>query len=396
MREALLSRKLHTLQACLVLHALFAISSSAAAPDIVWQTNVAVSSIAFSASGSELATGGSDQFVRVWSLSNRTAIAEMLNSDDVTSVALASDSTFVVAGCDDGTARIWSTTGTLSCGSSPNADIVLSVATARSVVAVARSKGIVQLTLTPCAGGGISLQGHERDVFCVALSPDATKLASASADGTARIWRVSDGASLQTLSGHSYFAPEDKEDETVINPVYSVAFSPNGELLATSGADGTARIWRVLDGEALHVLQGGGIPYRAYPGSLVKFSCDGKSLYTLAAGVITLWRVMDGRLLTTYDNTGANTLSVNPDGKTFAYGIGGTLVLARVPLWIEEIQHTGSQVVLRWQGGTGRYQLQQRANLSAGQWENVGNPTTATSVTNAVAGSVFYRLQSLP
>jgi hypothetical protein len=212
-------------------------------------------------------------------------------------------------------------------------------------------------------------------------------IASASADGTARIWRVSDGAPLHVLTGHSIF--ETNEDDVVINAVRAVDFSPDGALLVTAGDDGTARLWRVADGQPVRVLPGGG-------GVAARFTTDGKALFTLDNGTIKFWRVSTGQLLAAYPGTGAGTLAVSPDGRHFAYGAGGALVLARAPLWIEDIQHSGGQVVLRWAGGSGRYQLQCTANLATGSWADVGGPTTATAATNAVTGTTFYRVQSLP
>ncbi len=47
---------------------------------------------------------------------------------------------------------------------------------------------------------------------------------------------------------------------------------------------------------------------------------------------------------------------------------------------ITEIVRTGTNVVLQWRGGVGPYQVQRRASLDAGNWENVGSPTTLIRV----------------
>ena len=67
----------------------------------------------------------------------------------------------------------------------------------------------------------------------VCFSPCGGLLASASWDGTVRVWCVDSGESLQELHGHSRW-------------VSSVCFSPSGRLLASASSDGTVRLWLKL------------------------------------------------------------------------------------------------------------------------------------------------------
>jgi WD40 repeat protein len=83
-----------------------------------------------------------------------------------------------------------------------------------------------------------TLEGHSDSVYSVAFSPDGRLLASGSRDNTVRLWDLGTGATMQTLKGHSGW-------------VYAVAFSPDGRFLASGLDDWTVRLWDVNTRECI-------------------------------------------------------------------------------------------------------------------------------------------------
>lgn len=103
-----------------------------------------------------------------------------------------------------------------------------------------------------------TLEGHEGFIRDLVFSPDGRYLASASMDKTVRVWELSTGETLYTLQpeGLVIYLKSGPVTNPIRLPVATVAFSPNGENLATGGADRVVRLWDAATGNLLNELKG--------------------------------------------------------------------------------------------------------------------------------------------
>ena len=91
----------------------------------------------------------------------------------------------------------------------------------------------VVVEVTKSTGCGFDgLNGHTDSVQSVAFSWDGQRLASASADNTVKVWDAATGQESLTLKGHT-------------SEVNSVAFSLDGKRLASASTDKTVKVWDV-------------------------------------------------------------------------------------------------------------------------------------------------------
>ena len=157
-----------------------------------------------------------------------------------------------------------------------------------------------------------TLSGHSGFVMSVAFSPDGKILASASSDGKIKLWDTDSRKEIAQLSGHS-------------KAVHSVAFSPDGKRLAAAwGID--IKLWDVANKKEIATLTGHGLFV-----SSVAFNPDGKILASGSCdGKIKLWDTDSKKEIATLsEDDWVYSVAFSPNGKILASG----LIKASIKLW---------------------------------------------------------------
>jgi WD40 repeat protein len=228
-----------------------------------------VLSVAYSPTGAVLASGSSDETIRLWDINTSEEIDVLVgHTESVLTVAFSPDGMFLASGGADGTIRIWDTL-----------------------------KG-VQIYQP--------LKDNPHYISCVSFSPDGKFFASCGSDKLIRLWDTATWKQPKILNRHK-------------SSVLSIAFSHDGKLLASGGADSKVFFWDANTGElvgAAEDIDNKGI-------SNVAFTPDGTRLATAVENKIKLLDTFTAQQVGP-DLEGHSSLvtsvKFSPDGKRLASG----------------------------------------------------------------------------
>ena len=240
----------------------------------------------------------------------------------------------------------------------------------------------------------LSLPGHGTRVFSAAFSPDGKQLATIGADGTTILWDSNTGLELRRLPGTTKpsdlyteqrvaYSPDgtllaacDSDELKLYDPVsgqlvrtlsghggdvISVAFSRDGNYLATGSVDTTVRIWDVSRGNLIRTLEG----HAAEVGGLA-FSPDGSFLLASSEdATLNIWEVDTGELLRSLPDFTVFKVIFSPEcvsppeenaercGKRVAAAtFNGLQVWAYAPDSAEQLTFEDSQAILKIPDGS--------------------------------------------
>ncbi|HEY6278581.1 MAG TPA: AAA family ATPase [Streptosporangiaceae bacterium] len=281
-------------------------------------------SVAFSPDSHILAVGGGfDGKIQLWNITNPAHPIPLghplTNVGSSQSVAFSPDGRILAAGGGDDTIRLWNVTNpahpTPVGQALTKVGPVLSVAFSRDgrTLADGSFDGKVRLwNITNPAHPrllGQPLTGQTKSVQSVAFSPDGHVLAAGGGDATIRLWNVTNLAHPRLL-GQPLTGP--------IDEIFSVAFSPDGRTLVGGSYDDTIWLWNVADPAHPTPL---GQPLSGHTGPVISvaFSPNG---HTLASGSVDhttrLWELPQSVLT---GHTGiVLSVAFSPGGHTLASG----------------------------------------------------------------------------
>lgn len=315
------------------------LASPSGAPNIVWEQTghgSRVNSVPFSANGQLLASGGADQNIKLWRAADGALLRTLrVRFGGANSVAFSPDGQILAAGtaavnqnlyffrvADGALIRTVAahSNGTTGVAFTPDGALLVSGGRDRNVKLWRVSDGALVNTLN-----------HGIRVISVAVSPDGQVAASGSSSGEIKLWRVADGALLGILTGHTDY-------------VFSLAFSADGSVLASGGADESVRLWGVPGRSLIRAIvvpnSGSATSVALTPngqavmaGTSELITAPDGSIQSL--GALRFWRVSDGALLLTYDQQTSITvdsIALSPNGGFLSYGRqDGGVVVARSP-----------------------------------------------------------------
>lgn len=269
----------------------------------------AVRDLTFSADGRRLFSASQDRTVRQWNPDTGEAVRTYAggHTDWVNTVALSGDGKLLASAGDDLVIQIWDAqTGKILRKLKGHGKSVRRAVFTKgsNLLATASWDGTVKLW-NPEMDQSPPVLPHPREVSCAQYSPDGTLLATGCSDGIIRLWDTPTATVKRELKGHARL-------------VLDVAMDPSGGILASTGNDRKILLWDLGKGTLLTTLKNNGTAVAKLahlPGGDLLLGINNN-------GRILVWNTKSFRLERVLEDKaqGVYALAVSPDGRYFATG----------------------------------------------------------------------------
>jgi WD40 repeat protein len=297
----------------------------------------AVNDVEFSADGQFIVTADDDQTARLWPFhpgerGMSSTIELWQHSAAVTSIASSPNGSEVAATTRDG--KLWldgvgmqrsvpfmflvdrsakvanvrfSPDGRSIATTRGSAGVIYNIDALRAFVDSSRSEFIYREATPapekkekPSEPDGVKLEGNTGDINSVAFSPNGSLVVTSSADGTARVWDAATGNTVAELRGHS-------------KSVNSASFSPDGKFIVTASDDATVRLWDANNFALVRNI-GSGYP-RAVASA--EYSPDGRFIVAASGEAAWVCDPVRGEVVRKLEGHtgGVNSASFSPDSR---------------------------------------------------------------------------------
>ena len=281
----------------------------------------------FSPDSQTIVTATDDNYIKLWQTNGTLQATLTGHTDKIRRAIFNPSGQVIVSASDDKTVKIWDKNGKLIHDLKGHRSQVTSVCVSPDgkIIASASADGTVKLW--KINGEELSSFKVERGwITSASFSPDGQRIAAAGTDGTVKLWslrkvveKLQKQQSIEASTDIKLLRILQMESDKIM----SVAFSPDGAMLATASAGGNARIWS-RDGTPLSILK--------HTGGLTNISFSPDSQILLSAStdkMVRLWNI-DGTLLKTLkgNKDAVWSASFSPDGKAIASASAdGTVML---------------------------------------------------------------------